>query len=81
MNTNAKDALKAYREKLRNGEIEKPVRKNPVQKAQENPQSKALAIAGKCYDCTFDSEAEGTWKAQVRDCTCTDCPLWNVRPK
>ena len=81
MNTNAQEALKEYRTKIRTGEIEKTKRRNPLEKSQENPNSKALAIAGKCYDCAFDRHAGGSWKTQVRNCPCTDCPLWNVRPK
>ena len=81
MNINAQEALKEYREKIRTGEIDKTKRRNPIEKARENPNSKALAIAGKCYNCIFDSRAGGSWRDQVRDCPCTECPLWNVRPK
>lgn len=39
------------------------------------------AINDKCKDCIYDPLAGGTWRQQVEDCTCTDCPLYDVRPK
>ena len=36
-------------------------------------------IDAKCVDCTYDEAAPGTWRAQVRECTVTGCPLWPVR--
>ena len=38
------------------------------------------AINEKCRDCIYDNLAEGTWLKQVELCTCTDCPLYPVRP-
>ena len=38
------------------------------------------AINEKCRDCTYDEYGEGTWLKQVELCTCTDCPLYPVRP-
>jgi hypothetical protein len=46
------DALKEYHEKVKSGEIEKPVVLDPIEKAKANP----------------------------KNCTAKDCPLWNVRP-
>jgi hypothetical protein len=40
------------------------------------------AINAKCKDCIYDPlSGLGTWRQQVEGCTCTDCPLWPVRPK
>jgi len=38
------------------------------------------AINEKCKDCIYDNLAEGTWLKQVELCTCSDCPLYPVRP-
>jgi len=75
------NGLKEYQEKLRNGEIEKPTRKTPIEKAQEDPTSKAKAIIAKCYDCVYDPSDKGSWRDQVRNCECSSCPLWSVRPQ
>lgn len=34
-----------------------------------------------CKECTYDPEVSGSWRKQVEECKCRDCPLWNVRPK
>jgi hypothetical protein len=36
-------------------------------------------VDAKCVDCIYDEAAPGTWRAQVRACTATGCPLWAVR--
>ena len=38
------------------------------------------AINEKCKDCIYDPLAGGSWRKQVELCTCTDCPLYPVRP-
>jgi len=38
------------------------------------------AINEKCKDCIYDPLAGGTWLKQVELCTCSDCPLYPVRP-
>ena len=37
-------------------------------------------INEKCKDCVYDTCDVGTWRQQVTACTCTDCPLYLVRP-
>jgi hypothetical protein len=74
MNNKAKEALKEYQRKLKAGEIEKPVRKTPVEKALENPKSLRFALNAKCWDCS------GQNRAEVGRCTAKDCPLWHHRP-
>ena len=49
-------------------------RLDPVSKAKANPNSLRMAINAKCYDCCCGERKE------VRECTITDCPLWNLRP-
>lgn len=44
------------------------------------PATRNEAIAAKCRDCIFDSEAAGTWRQQVTVCPSTDCALWRFRP-
>ena len=38
------------------------------------------AIANKCKDCIYDSEAAGSWRQQSAACTVVDCALWTFRP-
>lgn len=55
------------------GELE---RKNPVEKARENPLSLRMAINGKCYDCVCGER----YVKRIRYCNIFDCTLWPVRP-
>lgn len=75
------EALKEYQRKIRDGEIERPTPRTPIERANDNPNSKAMAIEAKCYDCIYDPLSEGRWRDQVDACSCEDCPLWNVRPQ
>lgn len=38
------------------------------------------AINDKCKECVYDPLLPGTWRAQVSNCACLDCPLYSVRP-
>ena len=52
---------------------------NPIEKAAKNPQSKALAIKAKCFDCV-GQDADPDWRGRVRECDAEGiCPLWPVR--
>lgn len=33
-----------------------------------------------CKNCTYDTAAPGSWRAQVEDCRVRSCALWEVRP-
>lgn len=79
MNENAKNALIAYREKLASGEIAKPTRKNPLEKALANPTSLKLAIRAACWDCVGGDVTEN-WQNEIRLCTINKCGLHHVRP-
>jgi hypothetical protein len=55
------------------------VRKNPIERAQENPTSRTLAIAAKCFDCQGqDCDPCVLWR--IGNCTAPSCPLYPVRP-
>jgi hypothetical protein len=34
-----------------------------------------------CKQCIYDPQAGGTWRKQVEDCPCFDCPLYDKRPR
>lgn len=36
-------------------------------------------IYAKCVDCIFDQTCKGTHVQQIRECSVTDCPLYNQR--
>lgn len=39
------------------------------------------AINAKCKECIYDPQrGNGTWRQQVKACTCNLCPLFAVRP-
>lgn len=38
------------------------------------------AIASKCKDCTYDTEAAGNWRQQTATCPVVHCALWTFRP-
>lgn len=39
------------------------------------------AVNRKCFDCTYDPQASGTWRQQVDFCPATACPLHGARPR
>jgi hypothetical protein len=47
---------------------------------KDRPVSPRQAIARKCKDCTYDTEAAGNWRQQTATCPIVDCPLWMFRP-
>ena len=69
-----KEGFKEYRRKLENGEIEKPQKMDPIEKAAANPKSLRAAINAKCYDCSCYQRKEVTF------CTVKKCPLYRLRP-
>lgn len=79
MNAKAKSALLEYRAKLASGEIQKPQRLNPYERALSKPKSMAYAIKAYCWQCVG---ADGTpnWQDEVRYCPVTKCALHHVRP-
>ncbi|QBJ80548.1 hypothetical protein DKK66_20095 (plasmid) [Aquitalea sp. USM4] len=55
------------------------VRLDPIEKARTNPQSKALAIRAKCWECVGAGH-DANPRQEIRDCSVTHCPLHPVRP-
>lgn len=52
---------------------------DPMQRAREKPKSLRLAVTAKCWDCN-GGDADPRPRLRIRDCPCTKCPLWPVRP-
>lgn len=52
---------------------------DPIEKARRSPGSLRLAINGKCWDCVGGADDPGP-RQRIRDCPCTDCTLYPVRP-
>jgi len=77
MNMSALDkAREAQRAKREAGEIEIL---DPIEKSRRKPDSLRLAINGKCWDCIGGASDPGP-RQRIRDCPCTDCTLYQVRP-
>ena len=66
--------LAEYREKIKAGIIDRPVLMTPTEKAKTKPKSLRLAINAYCFDCS------GEQKNEIKYCTVTNCPVFNVRP-
>ena len=56
-----------------------PARKNPIERAKENPESLRKAITAKCYECV-GMEGDPGFRETIRTCTGYKCPLYPVRP-
>ena len=58
--------------------------KNPIQKANANPQSLRFAINANCFQCMGGTEDEPyvtkELRIEVAKCTCLGCPLYRHRP-
>lgn len=54
------------------------VYKTPFEKSAENPSSLRCAINAMCYDC-IGQDSDPNWRESVKECPCTNCPLYNVR--
>lgn len=76
MNENAKQALKEYRIKVANGEIEKE-HKTPKQKWEEDKKSLRKSINYMCVQCMGNESGVNN---DIRNCTAKNCPLYEVRP-
>ena len=70
--------LAEYRAKLDSGEIDRPVRLDPLQKALANPGSLKLAIRAACWDCV-GGDATPNWQDEVKHCPVLKCGLHHVR--
>ena len=54
---------------------------NPLEKAKANPTSFRFAANAMCYQCIYDKQSQGSWRAQAERCTSPDCALYALRPK
>lgn len=75
------EALKAARQKteaMREAGIQIQ-RLDPIERARLNPQSKALAIKAKCWDCV-GAGVDANPRQAIRECVVQSCPLHSVRP-
>lgn len=42
---------------------------------------KRSKIDAKCIECVYDPREPGTWRKQVENCTCSSCPLYEIRAR
>ena len=56
-----------------------PARRNPIEKANENPQSLRCAINAKCYECV-GMDDDPNFRDSIRACAGYSCPLYAHRP-
>ncbi len=56
-----------------------PARKNPIERAKEDPASLRKAITAKCYECV-GMDGDPSFRETIRTCTGFSCPLYPVRP-
>jgi hypothetical protein len=54
-------------------------RMNPIERAQERPDSLRRAITAKCYECV-GMDGDPGFRDTIRTCTSLRCPLYAVRP-
>ena len=54
-------------------------RLDPIEKARRNPRSLRFAINAKCWDCV-GAGADPNPRLRIRECPCSCCPLYPVRP-
>lgn len=72
-------ALQEYNEKIKNGEIERPVPKTLLEKWEENKTSLRKAVSAQCYMCMGGDDGDNVIK-EIRECSSYSCTLREVRP-
>ena len=72
-------ALKEYQEKVKSGEIERTVPKNPMEKWEEDKKSLRKSCNAMCYQCMGGDMGENELD-EIRKCSSKDCAFWHVRP-
>jgi hypothetical protein len=68
----AREAMKASGQQVE--------RKTPLEKHLANPSSLRLAANAKCFDCVGGKNADNGFVRAIRECGCSACPLYTVRP-
>ena len=58
-------------------------RRDVLLKKLKSKKGRTAAINAKCCECIYDPATLGcgSWRKQVEDCTATDCPLYEYRPR
>ena len=54
-------------------------RKTPMERREENPESRRLAMEAMCYQCQGE-DADPCWQWRVGNCEVKHCALWDLRP-
>lgn len=52
---------------------------DPVQRYHKHPDSRALAIKAKCYQCVGEN-CDPNFRGRIGNCPAKSCALWNFRP-
>jgi hypothetical protein len=54
-----------------------------LDKLPQNPKHPPLRklIDLNCKECVYDTAVSGTWRQQVEECACDQCPLYKVRAR
>ena len=72
-------AIQEYNEKVKNGEIERTVPKNPLEKWEEHKTSLRKSISAQCFLCMGGVDGDNVIK-EIRECSSYSCTLREVRP-
>lgn len=72
-------ALKEYQEKVKSGEIERTVPKNPLEKWEEDKKSLRKSVSAQCFNCMGGVDGDNVI-GEIRKCSSKVCTLWHVRP-
>lgn len=72
-------ALKEYQEKVKSGEIERTVPKNPLEKWKEDKTSLRKSVSAQCFMCMGGLDGDNVI-GEIRKCSSKVCTLWHVRP-
>jgi hypothetical protein len=56
-----------------------PEHLDPLERARRNPQSLALAVVSRCWECV-GCDADPDPRGNIRDCKVSGCPLRPLRP-
>lgn len=77
--SNRQIALQEYQDKVKSGEIERTVPKNPLEKWEEDKKSLRKSINSQCFVCMGGVDGDNVIK-EIRECSSYSCTLREVRP-
>lgn len=69
---------KKRKPRRRKHEVNLKLRRKP--RGLNNPKTRSAAINAMCWECIYDPNEGGTWRAQVEACVSPSCPLYKFRP-